>query len=361
MFKKISLLAMVLCLTVLSIAPVQAEGKLKVLTNSVNVSYPQSLTFNISAQNDVNITEIRLQYSIDTTGFAQVVSEAYLQITPSTRVDTQWKWDLVKIGGLAPGTTVKYQWLLKDANGESLKTPFAEVKFNDSRYSWQTLTEGQVTLYWYQGTQSFAQEVMRATQSALTRLSESTGAYIQKPIRLYLYANQSDLLGAGIFPQEWSGGWADARNNYIVLGISASNIDWGKGAIAHELSHLIVGQATLNTYNSIPTWLDEGLAMYNEGPLQATFSGNLQLAIQENRLISVRSLCSPFSAYSSLAYVSYAESYSIVDYLIHNYGKDKMSALLNAFRQGSTYDGSLQKVYGFDMDALNTAWQASLK
>jgi hypothetical protein len=361
MFKKFLLLVMVLCFTVLSIAPVQAASSLKVLTTSAEVSYPQSLTFKISAQSDVKITEIRLQYSLETMSFARVISEAYLQFQPSTKIDTQWKWDLVKIGGLPPGTTVKYQWLLTDGNGERLTTPFAEVKFDDGRYSWKTLTEGKVTLYWYDGAQSFAQELMQATQSALTHLSESTGAYIKDAVRLYIYANSTDLRGSMIFPQDWSGGVAFTRYGCIAIGISSSNIDWGKRAIAHELTHLITEQMTLNPYNDTPTWLDEGLAMYNEGPMQLTFTNNLNLAIQENRLISVRSLSSPFSAYSSISYVSYAESYSIVDYLIRNYGKDKMSALLDTFRQGSTYDGALKKVYGFDMDGLNIIWQASLK
>ncbi|MDD5289303.1 MAG: peptidase MA family metallohydrolase [Dehalococcoidales bacterium] len=360
MFKKFLLIAMVLCMAVLSIAPVQAESELRVLTSSAEVSYPQSVNFKISAQSDVNITEVRLQYSVESSGFAQVVSEAYLQITPSTKVDTQWDWDLVRIGGLPPGVTIRYQWLLKDASGTNLKTPFGEVEFDDSRFSWQTLTEGKVTIYWYSGTQSFAQELMQATQSALTRLSASTGASIKDPIRLYIYADSTDLKGSMIFPQEWTGGVAFTRYGCIAIGISSSNLDWGKRAIAHELTHLITAQMTLNPYNDIPTWLDEGLAMYNEGSMQATFTNNLALAIKENRLISVRSLCSPFSAYATISYVSYAESYSIVEYLISNYGKDKMSALLDTFHQGSTYDGALQKVYGFDMDDLNTMWQASL-
>jgi len=361
MFKKILLLMMVLCLTVLSVAPVHAEGQLKVLSTGAKVIYPNSLTFNISAQSDVKITEVRLQYSLQSVGFAQVINEAYLQFSPSTKVDTEWEWDLVRIGGLPPGVTVKYQWLLLDASGERLATPFAEVKFDDGRYLWNTLTEGKVTLYWYEGAHSFAQELMQATQSALTRLSESTGAVIKSSIRLYIYANSTDLRGSMIFPQDWSGGVAFTRYGCIAIGISASNIEWGKRAIAHELTHLITEQMTLNPYNDTPPWLDEGLAMYNEGPIQLTFTNNLNMAIQENRLISVRSLSSPFSAYSSISYVSYAESYSIIDYLIRNYGKDKMFALLDTFRQGSTYDGALQKVYGFDMDGLNTIWQASLK
>ncbi|MCX6002976.1 MAG: peptidase MA family metallohydrolase [Chloroflexi bacterium] len=360
MFKKILMLTLVLCLILFCTSPVQAQNKLEVLTTSTEVNFPNDLTFKISAQSDVKITEIRLQYSIELLGFAQVVSEAYVQFSPSTKVDTQWKWDLVRIGGLPPGTVIKYQWIIVDASGGRLKTSLAEVNFDDSRFSWKTLTEDKITIYWYDGTQSFAQEIMQSAQSSLARLSENTGAYIKEPIRMYIYGSDSDLLSSMIFPQEWSGGVAFTRYGCIAIGISSSNLDWGKGAIAHELTHLITEQMTLNPYNELPTWLDEGLAMYNEGPLDSSFTSYLNQAIKANNLISIRSLSSPFSAYADKSYLSYAESYSIVDFLISTYGENKMFALLDTFRQGSTYDGALHKVYGFDMDGLNTVWQKSL-
>ena len=115
---------------------------------------------------------------------------------------------------------------------------------------------------------------------------------------------------------------------------------------------------TFNPYNELPTWLDEGLAVYNQGPPDPTFTALLNQAIANNQLISVRSLSSPFSAYSNEATLSYAESYSVVNYLITTYGQAKMLELLNTFQQGSTYDGAFQKVYGFDMDKLYTLWKA---
>jgi len=30
---------------------------------------------------------------------------------------------------------------------------------------------------------------------------------------------------------------------------------------------------------------------------------------------------------------------------------------LSTFRQGSSYDGALEKVYGFDMDGLDKLWR----
>jgi len=38
-----------------------------------------------------------------------------------------------------------------------------------------------------------------------------------------------------------------------------------------------------------------------------------------------------------------------------------MLKLLNIFEQGSTYDGALEKVYGFDMDGLDELWQEYLR
>jgi acyl-CoA-binding protein len=130
--------------------------------------------------------------------------------------------------------------------------------------------------------------------------------------------------------------------------------------LVHELTHLVVHQATFSPYGQLPLWLDEGLAMYSEGELDSDFRSCLEGAILEDELISVRSLCSPFSAYSEKACLSYAQSYSLVEYLLDNYGQDKMLDLLALLKQGSTYDEALTEVYGFDIDGLDARWRATL-
>jgi hypothetical protein len=163
-----------------------------------------------------------------------------------------------------------------------------------------------------------------------------------------------------IFPMEWTGGVAFTEFGIIAIGISPSQLDWGKSALVHELTHLIVHQATFSPYGRLPTWLDEGLAMYNEGELDPYLHSWLEEAISEDKLISVRSLCSPFSAEPEKAYISYGESYSLVEYLINNYGGDKILDLLTLFKEGSTYDEALSKVYGFDIDGLDSRWRETL-
>jgi len=359
MIKKASILTSVICLFLSILSPilVQAQSGLTILDSSVQAEFPSRLNFNLSAESDVDITDIRLCYTVDRASFAQVTSEVYIEFVPDTIVDVNWTLEMVKIGGLPPGSSVDYWWVVEDANSYKVETGPIQVQFDDNRYSWRSLTEGKVTIYWYEGNDSFAQEIMLSAQQALARLAEDTGAELEKPVKLYIYANARDLQGAMIYPQEWTGGVAFTRYDIIAIGIAPDNLYWGKRAVAHELTHLVIHQMTFNPYGDLPTWLDEGLAMYAEGALGPEFRVHLNNAVAEKSLISVRSLSSPFSAYAEQSYLSYAQSYSLVDFLISNYGQTQMLELLLTFRQGSSYDGALEKVYGFDMDGLDTLWQ----
>jgi hypothetical protein len=359
MINKARLLALAVCLFLALLVPslVQAQGRLAILNSSAQAEFPLRLNFGLSAESDTNITDIRLHYRVEQVGFAQVTSEVYMEFVPASSVNINWSLEMIKIGGLPPGSSVEYWWTVEDTRGDRVETAPVQVGFDDTRYPWQSLTEGKVIICWYQGDQSFAQELMLTAQQALARLAEDTGAELEKPVKLYIYANTQDLQGAMIYPQEWTGGVAFTRYGVMAIGIAPGNVDWGKRAVAHELTHLVIHQITLNPYIDLPVWLDEGLAMHTEGPLEAVFSSSLSGAIAENRLISVRSLSSPFSAYADESVLSYAQSYSLVDFLITNYGREKMLELLNTFRQGSSYDGALESVYGFDMDGLDALWQ----
>ncbi len=359
MIKKASILALVTCLFLSILGPIsiQAQSGLTILDSSAQAEFPSRLNFNLAAQSDVNITDIRLCYTFDRGSFAQVTSEVYIEFVPAATVDVNWTWDMRKTGGLPPGSGVDYWWAVENASGDRIKTAPSRIQFNDNRYSWRNLTEGEVTIYWYKGNDSFAWEIMLSAQQALARLTEDTGAELKKPVKLYIYSDTQDLRGAMIDPQEWTGGVAFTRYGTIAIGIASDNLYWGKRAVTHELTHLVIHQMTLNPYNNLPTWLDEGLAMHTEGMLELEFTTYLNKAIAEKSLISVRSLSSPFSAYAEQSYLSYAQSYSLVDFLISKYGQAKMLELLLTFRQGSSYDGALEKVYGFDMDTLDNLWR----
>jgi len=354
--RNIIIAAAVCCLLLVSFLPAQAQSGLAVTDSAAVADFPDRLTFTISARSSADITDIRLNYWVDRTSFARVTSQVLLEFDPARWVEADWSWDMRKTGGLPPGTSVIYWWTVQNADGSRVETPPAEIEFSDERYPWRRLTENEVTMFWYDGDESFTRGLMEAAHGALDRLEEDTGAVLDKGVEMYIYADSADLQGAMIFPQEWTGGVAYTRYGKLVIGISPDELDWGMRTIAHELTHLVVHQVTLNPYGDIPTWLDEGLAMHNEGEPEAAFVSVLETAVEDGDLISVRSLASPFSAEARQALLSYAQSNSIVGYLLGEYGQDDMLELLNIFGEGSGYDDALMRVYGFDMDGLNSRW-----
>jgi hypothetical protein len=357
MIKKTLLLVVALGLMMTVLSPVNAQTEIEVPEASARAAFPYSIDFNLSIEGGVDINDVRLHYVVDREGFVKVTSEVKIDIMPGTSVAASWTWDMIKTGSMPSGTVVDYWWTITDADSNSYITARQQVNFDDNRYSWQSLTEGNISLYWYYGDDSFARELMAVAQEAMVKLAEDTGASLEKQVRVYVYASSYDLQGAMIFPQGWVGGVAYTRNAAIAIGISQENIEWGKRAIVHELAHLVTHQMTSNPYSSIPTWLNEGISMYIEGEMESVYRNYLTQAITQNGLISVRTLASPFSAYAEKSYLSYAQSLSLVEFLIDSYGQEKMFELLSVFRQGSNYDDAFMSVYGFDMDGLDSLWQ----
>jgi hypothetical protein len=362
-FRRIGLITLVLLLF-LSPSLVAAEAGITVIASHVDVNFPSQAVFTVEAESYVNIVDVRLYYQVDKMNYAEVVSEGWADFTPASKVEANWTWDMPN-ASLPPGAEVTYWWMIRDADGNKIETSPEIMHFDDGRYAWRSLTGtvpqgGELTLFWYEGDDSFARELMDACQEGLARLTQDIGTYLERPVKIYIYASASDLQGAMIYSPEWTGGVAFTEFSTIAISIPPSELDWGKRALVHELTHLVVHQATFSPYGQLPLWLDEGLATYNEGELDPALRSRLEEAISKNELISVRSLCSPFSAYYDKASLSYAQSYSLVEYLLDNYGQGKMLDLLALFKQGSTYDEALTEVYGFDIDGLDARWRATL-
>ena len=367
MIKKVSIIAasLFLLFTILSpaIYPVsaQAQDQIVVTNSTIQANYPNSLTFSCRVQSNVNITDIRLEYQVEQMSFAEVTSEAQIAFDPSQSVIATYSLNMLQYGQIPPGVDIDYWWIVKDTAGNKLQTDPNHYTVVDTLHKWTSLTQGKINIFWYGQNQSFGQAIMSEAQTALSTIATNTGATPNQTVNISVYTSSQDYMTSVLGVPEWSGGIELSRYNciFVVIDPGASNSQLT--AVAHELTHIVVGQITSNPYNSIPFWLNEGLAVHIQfagGILLPQFTTALSSAITNNTLISVRSLSDPFSAYADKADLSYAESVSIVAYLINQYGSTKMNQLLDTFQQGSTYDGALEANYGFDMDGLFTQWKA---
>ncbi len=335
-----------------------AEG-LDVLGTEVQIDFPYEIIFSLQAKSDVTIDVVELEYGLEksacTTDLNRVVPDDF---EPDVDVNITWTWNMRRTGSLPPGTHIWWRWHIIDGRGREVRTETRWVTWIDRIYDWNTISTDDLVLHWYEGDESFAQMLLDAAKASQNRLRADIGTQLGDQIHVYIYANTDDMREAILFEPGWTGALAFPSSNIIILGVNERNLEWGLDTIAHELAHVIVGNIISNCYSVLPSWLDEGLAVYAEGELDPRYKGILETAISEGELFSIRSLNDSFTEDADRAYLSYAESFSVVSYLIETYGQESMLDLLEVFQSGYRSDSALFQVFGFDADGLEAEWRA---
>lgn len=356
------IIAFVLSIYLLGVTTASAPLTLQVEKNEIAISFPQSASVRATLTSNTKITSVVLEYGDQQQTCGNVIAKAFPSFTPGETVNLEWSWDMRQSGSLPPGTNLWWRWRVTDSNGQETVTETKTATWIDNIHQWQTLTQGDfIRLHWYRGNQAFAADLAGAAAKGLQFNETQSGLKADAPIDIYIYGSTDDLKEAILYEPSWVGGEAFPEENIVILGISPLDLAWGRDAIVHELTHVLVGHLTFSCLGDVPTWLNEGLAVYSEGKLDQASQQQLNDAIRNDTLLTARSLSGGFSEITDKATLSYSESYSITKFLIETYGQEKMTALLVGLRDGLTIDEALTQTYGFDVDGLEAAWRQAIK
>ena len=356
----LTLFTLIITLGISTVQPAFASPMADVTEDKATISFPNTITFSTKITANANITSVVLEYGTKQLTCGEVIAKAFPQFSPGKSLTVEWTWDMRQSGSLPPGTTIWWHWRYVDETGKEIVSNQQTVIWLDSDHNWKTLSAEKLNLHYYSGDQAFAQELLNAAKNGLEFNKTKSGLTAQSPIDLYIYANTNDLKDAILFEPTWVGGEAFPDFDIVILGISPSILDWGRNSIVHELTHILIGHLTFSCLGAMPTWLTEGLAVYSEPDLVSVSQDQLDAAVQNDTLISIRALSAGFSENVGTTSLSYSESYSIVKFLLESFGRDKMIELLTNLRDGVAIDDALLKTYGFDTDGLDDAWREDI-
>jgi hypothetical protein len=324
------------------------------------ISFPESVTFSAELSAATEIESVRLIYGSTQQTCGQVEAIAIPEFTPGKKVQPVWTWDMRRSGGEPPGADLWWQWEVTDADGRVTRTPLQHTTWLDKQYNWKVTEEGLVRLHTYAGGSDFAKTLRQAAVAALSRLAKDTGIKPDAPIDLYIYASLSDLRDAVLYEPGWTGGLAFPEYHLVIIGIDTDSLEWGKSTVAHELTHVLVGDYTFTCLGDMPTWLVEGLAVYGEGGLDAQAEAAFDQNVRKNTLLTFQTLSGGFSEDPNKADLSYSQSYKIVDYLVSKYGKQKLLSFLSALKSGDELNDALISVYQVDLNTLENNFRTEL-
>lgn len=341
-------------------APAAAQGAIRVLDQGVETAFRDHITFNINLESESKITEVRLLYRV---AGQLATARGDADFEPGTRVEASFTIDQ-KRDYLPPGTELEYWWTITNEAGDSLKTEPQHLLYMDERHDWQTLSSDRLTLYWYKGDRAFGEALFDQANKTLDQIENEAGVKVEVPVKIFIYGSFADLHDAiAVGSQEWTGGQAFTDQGVVVIGVSPDDLDYGLIATPHELTHLVIHQATDNPFGDIPRWLDEGLAVYMSGELDAPWRDYRDIvarSARQGKLMTLQTLSSSFPADSEQAGLAYAESGVVVEFIIKHYGQKAMAHLLEIFSQGTLYDDALEQALGVDTWGLDNAWRQSI-
>lgn len=295
--------------------------------------------------------------------FIHDTMQVVTRIEPVTFDDqgvSEYRFD-ARRNALRPFTTILWRYELTLADGSIIQSATASVRYDDDRFTWQTLEADALRVHWYGGDEGFGVSALNAAQTGLQNISGFFSPILSPPVDIFIYASESDLPGALYGAEAWAAGHADSAAGVITVTIEPGvnqNLLMDQ-RIPHELMHVMLHRQVGAGYRNIPAWLSEGMAALAEAYPNPDYAILLRDAAAHDALIPIRDLCASFSPRVDSAFLAYAESRSFTDYLRGLYGGNGLLSLANIYADGVTCERGTERAFGVPLAKLERDWRVT--
>lgn len=174
--------------------------------------------------------------------------------------------------------------------------------------------------------------------------------------KIYLFDNQDEYRKA-TQSFDWSGGQVSIGVKLIQSYVGAPGFLYN--ILPHELAHIIFIEMVGFNNPAVPLWLQEGVASYQEKDIYA-IRAELADRINQGNYLDFNALNSFQLRSSSSEQVKlfYAESYSLVKYLIAEFGKEAFVNFCRNLRDNRNLMIALARTYSFkNFNDFQESWK----
>ena len=266
-------------------------------------------------------------------------------------------------GGIYPNTRVQLGFRVTLDDGRVVDSPPATIRYEDTRFAWDTLEGDVVRVHWYRGDQAFGRRALGIGETAVREASQLLGVTETEPIDYFIYADPQafrDVLGPALHENVGGIALSDIRTLFANIPPSAANDPWVGVVVPHELTHLVFHTATRNPYHEPPHWLNEGLAVYLSEGYAAGARGNVERTARAGEIMPLRALAGQFPTTAERFGLAYDESVSAIDYLIRIYGQEALVKLIRSYADGVSDDAAFSAALGVDAAGFDAIWLGDL-
>ncbi|NQW16615.1 MAG: hypothetical protein HQ478_03935 [Chloroflexi bacterium] len=342
----------------------RADSHVEIINATAVSEFPDGIRFSLEVESDLKIDEVAVRFKIagesssqynyldlDEMGAgsskAMLVSGEYF-LRKSTRATYS-----------PPGTIVEYFFEITDVNGVTEVTDPQQLIYMDARYEWDEVTIGPVTTFFHGPVKVRATSMSQVAVDTLDNMGPLLGAETVTPLRIIMYNNNAEMIGAlssrssAISSELITEGQAFGQQNVVLL---LGNGRRAGGTISHELTHVLVQRATAGSALSVPLWLNEGLAEFGNVDPSLSYDRYLEWAVDTGRTTPFESL-TVFPGDPNLNLVAYGQARSVVEFMVDEFGRDKMTELMATVDGGTIFDLALRRTYDMSTRELDDLWR----
>ena len=335
---------------------VGAQSAPEIVDGGVTNLFPDGMEFAVSVSSDSPIEDLRLRYTVLPDGTAAIGQPEFDEGTTVETIFTLAGNNPPKIY-LSPGTVIEYYWDATDADGDESRSETQTFFYDDARFDWEIVSGDGVTIYYYAGSEGDAEEMHAVALESILEMSALLQTEVPFEVEVWIYDSTDDMRPAlqarseTYESQITTAGVRVASNTVLVLGNASFD------TLRHELTHVVTKQAGESAFGALPAWLDEGTAVLGQSA-PGGFGSAIEGAISRGNVLSVREVSS-YPGDPDKVSLFYGQGWSLVSYLIDEYGEEQFAALFAEVKSGKRIENALQAVYGFGQDGLEDEWRAA--
>ena len=200
--------------------------------------------------------------------------------------------------------------------------------------------------------------VLSILEDAYREIGREISIYPETEVIVYLYTKQQfrDVTRS----PSWAGALYDGKIRIPLSGYK-NDLNQLKKNLYHEYTHALVRSIVQN--GRCPTWLNEGLAEHFEDREMPSSRKEVIKALQKNKvIIPMRNLEGSFMGFSSSqAYVAYALSHAVVEFMIDRYGMYNVKRVLEELGKSKTIDEAMRDGLSIPYEVFQKEWQSEFE
>ena len=211
----------------------------------------------------------------------------------------------------------------------------------------------------------YMKKIMARSEELFRKITRDIGFKAPTPVVVIMASTQKEFnqfQAPGHPLPNWAIGVAYPSRSLMVLQSPRLHIggqDKPLITFTHELTHLILASGFRQ--HPIPRWLNEGMAVYTSyewSPFQDMVMGRATLS---GNLIPLNELTQAFGGKQHRVQLAYYQSYSLIHYIISNYGRQPFQELIRLLSLGQPFEDAIRRSLKISPQTLETQWKRYLK